>query len=253
MSIAAIAWAKKQRCGSGTAKAVLVAVADYADEHGRAWPSQRTIAEETEFTDKTVRTALQDLETKGLISREERRRPDGSRAPDMVVLNLSYQPEALTPPPEAASPGVGYEVPGGGVTVSPLTTFEPPTDPRVSEKAREPAIAIRQEIVAACNEAGRIPPAMHLVTAWLDKGYDPEMVREVVVAGIRRGVKTLGYFNDQLADQHAQMLSERARPPPEILPPQAATVTQLRPRNEPASHFDIGRAVASRPPPGFGG
>ena len=55
MSIAAIALGEEAEM-VWTAKAVLMAVADYADEHGHAWPSQKTISDDTEFTDRSVRT-----------------------------------------------------------------------------------------------------------------------------------------------------------------------------------------------------
>jgi pyocin large subunit-like protein len=48
MSVDALSWAKKQRAGSPAAKCVLMILADYADEHGVCWPSQETLARESE-------------------------------------------------------------------------------------------------------------------------------------------------------------------------------------------------------------
>jgi len=133
MSVTATAWAKKQKTGSATLKAVLLAVADYADENGCAWPSQKRLAEDTELSARSVRDALAGLESKGLIRREMRMRDDGSRASDRIILP-SAGGENLAGGGEAASGGVGKDVPGGGEGDSPLTTFEPPPEPSEEPK-----------------------------------------------------------------------------------------------------------------------
>ena len=121
MSFAAQKWAMALTVGSSTAKAVLLALAYYADEEGVCWPSQETLARDTEFTSRAVRTAIGKLQELGLISSEKRHRRDGSRASDMITLNVGAQPnrhdvpvgcqeeansggeEAPSAPPEAAS------------------------------------------------------------------------------------------------------------------------------------------------------
>jgi len=88
MSIRALAWAKSIRTGSPTTKAVLVAVADYADEDGVSWPSQQRLADDTELSLHSVMRALDKLEDLGLVKRERRHRKDGSRTSDLIVLDL---------------------------------------------------------------------------------------------------------------------------------------------------------------------
>lgn len=160
---------------------------------------------------------------------------DNRDTPPTPETRVSPEPPSQTHPPRSAPKGASL----------------PPTTHAAFSPER-PEIVIRKAIVSVCDEMGHEPPAMHLVSAWLDKGYDPEMIRDTCVSGIRRGKRALAYFSDRLAEQHAQMLAERARPPPSNMPSQSATVTPLRPRNEPTSVIDIGRAVASRPPPGYG-
>lgn len=111
MSVWAKAWAYEQRCGevraegryagkykgNPTAKALLVAIAEFADEEGRCWASQETLAEMADVEERTVREQLAYLEDdKKLIRREERRRPDGTRTTDMIYLLAP--PERLKPP-----------------------------------------------------------------------------------------------------------------------------------------------------------
>jgi hypothetical protein len=86
VSVWAQSWAYEQRAGSAGAKAVLVALAVFADEDGRCFPSQERIAGMTEQTARSVRTHLANLEAIGLMRREHRRRPDGTYSSDAFVL-----------------------------------------------------------------------------------------------------------------------------------------------------------------------
>jgi DNA-binding transcriptional ArsR family regulator len=117
MSIFALAWAKKQKAGSATRKFVLMAIADYADEHGKAYPSVARLAEDTELSDRSVQRALKDLEEAGLLRIEH---PDGSNPyhANSYFLALSRAPvEADAPGATASPPGDSLTPPG--VTVSP--------------------------------------------------------------------------------------------------------------------------------------
>jgi DNA-binding MarR family transcriptional regulator len=89
MSFEAMAWAIKQQVGNTTAKFTLLMVANYADEQGRAWPSQETLASGMDASRHTVMRALDFLEEQGFMTRERRHRADGSRAADVLRLDLS--------------------------------------------------------------------------------------------------------------------------------------------------------------------
>lgn len=89
MSIAAIKWAKGQRPRNATCRAVLMAVAEYANEDGLGWPSQKTLADDMLLSDRTIRTALAALEADGFIIRLSRRNPDGTRGVDRIQLCLT--------------------------------------------------------------------------------------------------------------------------------------------------------------------
>lgn len=88
MSLEATRWAKRQTTGSATRKAVLMALADYANADGFAWPSQIAIAEETEMSERSVRSAIADLVELGLVERQSRRGSDGTRRTDKLRLTL---------------------------------------------------------------------------------------------------------------------------------------------------------------------
>lgn len=88
-------WALDQNVGNPVGKLLLVMIANYADQDATCFPSQKTLAEECEVTDRTVRDWLAKFEETGLIQRTERRRKDGYRTSDMIKL--------LMPLPETVS------------------------------------------------------------------------------------------------------------------------------------------------------
>lgn len=87
MSVYATGWAKRQDIRNPTAKTVLVAIADYADENGYAWPSQERLARDTAYCARTIRRAIATLAKIGLISIEKQPpQPDGRRMTNLMRL-----------------------------------------------------------------------------------------------------------------------------------------------------------------------
>jgi hypothetical protein len=124
---------------SPSEKLLLLVLANYADEHMRSFPSHSRLASDTGLTERTILTLMKGLEARRMLSRKERRRPDGSRSSDIITLHFGG--EIISPCGEAAAPGVGKSTTGGGEMVSPLTTFEPSLEepsiePRGSAQAR---------------------------------------------------------------------------------------------------------------------
>jgi Helix-turn-helix domain len=70
MSWQATAWAIKQATGSTRRKAVLLALANYADPNGECWPSQERLASDTEQSVDSVQRHSDALEKMKLIERE---------------------------------------------------------------------------------------------------------------------------------------------------------------------------------------
>lgn len=104
MSVYAKTWAYEQQTGSPGRKHVLVALAEFADYEGVCRPGQQTLADMTEFDDRTVRRHLAKLEEDGFIERVERRRKDGTRTSDET--RLLAPEERLRPPSKRRENGV---------------------------------------------------------------------------------------------------------------------------------------------------
>lgn len=74
MSNIALSWAFKCHVGNASAKAVLVYLADRADDDGTAaYPKIKTIVNVTELSERTVRNALKTLQERGFIRRGDQR------------------------------------------------------------------------------------------------------------------------------------------------------------------------------------
>ena len=97
MSVQAITWALDFRVRSATEKAILLVLANYANEYGVSWPSQSTLAEQSACTDRTVRSVLQQLEARSVVRRVPRRRGNGSRQSDIILL-AAFEGRKPAPP-----------------------------------------------------------------------------------------------------------------------------------------------------------
>jgi hypothetical protein len=117
MSVQAITWALDQPVLSVTEKVILLVLANYANEYGISWPSQRTLAENAACDERTVRRTLVRLEARGVIRRIARRRSNGSRQSDMILMS-AFAGRKPAPPgmiDDDAEPGdPGPEYPPGG-------------------------------------------------------------------------------------------------------------------------------------------
>lgn len=109
MSFQALAWAMRQKTGDMASKAVLMALANYADDEGSCFPSVQKLADDCECSARTVIRALKRLgdgEAEksivglGIVSRSRRSNARGGRASDRYFLLLSdnLSPDNLSNP-----------------------------------------------------------------------------------------------------------------------------------------------------------
>ena len=104
MSNIALSWAFKCHVGNASAKAVLVYLADRADDDGTAaYPKIATIVNVTELSERTVRAALKTLQERGFIRRGDQRyarlgRGGRNRLPQycQVVWDLAVESDPST-------------------------------------------------------------------------------------------------------------------------------------------------------------
>ena len=95
----------------GPARAVLMVLADRADENGNCYPGMAKIAKESGFCRSTVKTALRSLKNDGWISWVQRFNDDGDLTSNLYHLALG---RAGDDPPRAGDGlGVGQELAEG--------------------------------------------------------------------------------------------------------------------------------------------
>ena len=68
------------------AKSVYIYLADRANKDGECWPAIPTIARDLRLSQSTVRRALHDLRTAGLITSKQRYRDNGGKSSLLYVL-----------------------------------------------------------------------------------------------------------------------------------------------------------------------
>lgn len=90
-------WAAQQKVDSPMCKAILLALADYANDDGVTWRGQETIAKRLECSERTVRRHLLRLEQLGLIQRKHRYNSRGHRTSDLLTLLISRGVESNLP------------------------------------------------------------------------------------------------------------------------------------------------------------
>lgn len=86
MSFQAMAWAVKQKVGNATGKAILLMLANYADEQGECFPSQERLADECECSVATVARWVKAFEEMGFLSRQKQYGEGGYRRADRLRI-----------------------------------------------------------------------------------------------------------------------------------------------------------------------
>jgi hypothetical protein len=115
MSIAAVSWALRQKVGDATAKLVLIALADFADENDQCWPSQKLLAERAECSIDTVQRKIKIIEN--LVSVIPSISSNGGRASNVYQLHVSSG-ESGKSPTSGTPPRTLRHTPGNGQTLA---------------------------------------------------------------------------------------------------------------------------------------
>jgi len=167
VSFDALSWAAKQKPGNLAAKMVLLALANYANEAGEAYPSTAAIAEFGDMNHKTATVALDRLEALGLIADTGRK---SGRSGQIKVYRLNLQ---SIPKTEASQ---NREPPKFSGKDPQKRVVEDPQK-RVTDTVNEP---VKETIIVVANATPVLPAAgndqeegdslkpEHVVEAWND-------------------------------------------------------------------------------------
>lgn len=120
-----------------SAKLVLMALADIADDDGACFPRVKTLAQKCCLGERTVRRILKRFEDSGLLSSTPRYSRIGAQLSNLFCLNMSGIPPAKLAPPSPCQNGTPAEEdlqPSQGMSAmtSGDATAEPPLEPPVN-------------------------------------------------------------------------------------------------------------------------
>lgn len=138
-------WKHSKQEGNGLL--ILLALADWANDDGYAWPSVDTLAHKARVSDRTVQRQIQKIESDGELRILEGEGPNGVHLYQVTVdVGVSdEQGDTVSPPTTVQPRGDNVTVRGDkpGVTVSPNTSLtiidtpEEPSDSRTSSAKRQ--------------------------------------------------------------------------------------------------------------------
>jgi hypothetical protein len=172
VSVRATNWAWEiGRAGlvSGGELLTLLRVADHADNEGRCWPGEESLAEYTGADERTVRRHLKKLEDAKLIHRERQPAAKGrGRAKDRIHCHLD-QPDNLSGEKSGVQPDISDASTGQNRPVQPdksrIALYrEPPENPHRTERGR---VVFTENAAAAWASAkgflaDHLPPETYL-------------------------------------------------------------------------------------------
>lgn len=122
-----------ERQSSDNARLVLLAIGNYADETGEAWPSIRRLARDCNCSDRTIQRAVADLIGLGLLERTvqgsiDARIPTSARPNFYRILIHNNPVTTVTPGDSVVTP------PGDNAVTPPVTALSPPPVTTLSPK-----------------------------------------------------------------------------------------------------------------------
>ncbi|MGR3963836.1 helix-turn-helix domain-containing protein [Pseudomonas sp. 910_23] len=149
---------------SGPQKAVLISLADNANDEGVCWPSIARIAERTCLGERTVQSAIKWLGTSGILSFRERM----GRSTMYTLTPAAYAPpQEMHPAADAPPPPQEQRTPPAAA--APRTVIEPSSEPSPSRADANPSKASKpkcptQAIVDLFNETLPGLPRVVMIT-----------------------------------------------------------------------------------------
>ena len=141
MSFQAMAWAVKQHIPSAGAKLVLIMLANYADEHGCCWPSQKCLGKDSSQSDRSVRSHMALLEKIGVITRQKRTGNNGAFLPDICTLAMKESHQRKILPTENSTDGKKRHNPAENISAN---TINEPIKESLSTRARGKRLSIEE-------------------------------------------------------------------------------------------------------------
>jgi DNA-binding transcriptional MocR family regulator len=170
----------------GTAKAVLVALADRSNKKGECFPSIATISNDCGFSKTAVKAALRTLKNAGYITSSPRKDPAGDSTSNLYRLRLEGR-AGDAPRRARDAPQVGRETPGGGAGAAPKAPYEAQgeatlfPDSEIPQDEKPSLESIAANIYEAYPRKAKKPKAINAIQKAMKK-HQPYFLLERVTA-----------------------------------------------------------------------
>lgn len=156
----------------GSSLILLLAIADYANEENRAWPSIGTLAAKIRMSERNTQMLLRKLIDAGELEIQQNAGPNGTNVYRIILGRggANFAPgggENFAPGGEKSSTeGVKNSAQGGAIAIAPEPSLDPSVDPSVEEGAvpAQPAAAEPPAWYEADPPAPTIPPTVRSLT-----------------------------------------------------------------------------------------
>ena len=177
MAIKYISWAFETECPNASCKAVLVKLADNANDQGECHPSIDYICKHTQLTKPTVRKSIKLLEESGLVE-IERRKSGGVNLSNVYHLTGG---QATFPLGKSVDQGVGKPLDQGGQIEStgvgkPLSPNLKKEEPSLNQEREDAAVAAapasQPEVTKNGTRGTRLP------ADWKPSAADADFARQ---------------------------------------------------------------------------
>ena len=179
MSIKVLAQVWEHSDQSGGALLVLLAIADFADDAGRAWPSVKTLAKKARLSTRQTQSVIRDMENAGELRVESSTGPHGTNTYNVRVGVKPTTGGAVLAPLQSVTGG-GAVCDMGGVKPTsskpPLgtTIIEPPLSPA-------PAFLVNLREIPAWPQKAFMEEAK--LRTWIEgKGLQPDHLEKTSLA-----------------------------------------------------------------------
>lgn len=137
MSFQAMAWAVKQTVGDDQAKHLLLTLANFANDEGKAWPSITRLSKDTEMSRRTIFRKLDFLGERGFLDREQKVTPAGTYSVYTLKGWCQADTSGVTETPTSVT-----LTRGGGVRLTPKPIEEEPIKEPITCKTITPREAL---------------------------------------------------------------------------------------------------------------
>lgn len=160
----------------GSELLLLLAIADFANDEGKAWPKVSTLAHKTRMSERQTQRLIQSAEESGELVVHKNQGPRGTNLYEVMSPRQDVTPTSTSPG------GDTDDTSRGDIAVSPEPSLDPSLDPSVGQMPIQPKDIVN--VWAEVCNGGAWPvnkgPALRAAKTLVDGGITPDDARSLI-------------------------------------------------------------------------